>query len=167
MARHWWKANSWMFSPNYHELMTVEVRHIAHSTTNRHLTLFLSLSMALQFLNLYIVGRTPWTGDQSVARPLPTHGTTQTQNKLHRHPCLEWNSNPRSQCPWLRRRGHCDRWHPSRQTSDRQLKVKTDICLTSTPRRVNAYFSQMPNLIKWPSVCISCLPWEHSLDVLD
>jgi hypothetical protein len=30
-----------------------------------------------QFLNLYTVGRTPWTGDQPVARPLPT----QIQNK--------------------------------------------------------------------------------------
>jgi hypothetical protein len=26
-------------------------------------------------------GRTPWTGDQLVARPLPKHRTTQTQNK--------------------------------------------------------------------------------------
>jgi hypothetical protein len=26
-------------------------------------------------------GRTPWKGDQPVARPLPTHRTTQTQNK--------------------------------------------------------------------------------------
>jgi hypothetical protein len=34
-----------------------------------------------QFLDLYRVGRTPWTGDQPVARPLPTHRTTQTQNK--------------------------------------------------------------------------------------
>jgi hypothetical protein len=34
-----------------------------------------------QFLNLYTVGRTPWTGDQLVARPLPTHRATQTQNK--------------------------------------------------------------------------------------
>jgi hypothetical protein len=34
-----------------------------------------------QFLNLYIVGRTPWTGDQPVSRPLSTHRTTQTQNK--------------------------------------------------------------------------------------
>jgi hypothetical protein len=25
---------------------------------------------------LYIVGMSPWTGDQPVARPLPTHGTT-------------------------------------------------------------------------------------------
>jgi hypothetical protein len=33
------------------------------------------------FLILYTVGRTPWTGDQHFARPLPTHRTTQTQNK--------------------------------------------------------------------------------------
>jgi hypothetical protein len=36
----------------------------------------------LQFRDLlYTVGRTPWTGDQPVARPLPTYRTTQTQNK--------------------------------------------------------------------------------------
>jgi hypothetical protein len=34
-----------------------------------------------QFLNLYTVSRNPWTGDQPVARPLPTHRSTQTQNK--------------------------------------------------------------------------------------
>jgi hypothetical protein len=39
-----------------------------------------------QFLNLYTVGRTPWTGDQSVARPLPTHRRTQTQNKRTQTP---------------------------------------------------------------------------------
>jgi hypothetical protein len=49
------------------------------------------LSMALQpfagpwplfhFLDFYKVGRTPWTGDQPVARPLPIHRTEQTQNK--------------------------------------------------------------------------------------
>jgi hypothetical protein len=49
------------------------------------------LSMALQysvgpwplfqFLNLYTVGGTPWTGDQPVAGPLPTHRTAKTQNK--------------------------------------------------------------------------------------
>jgi hypothetical protein len=35
----------------------------------------------LQFLNLYTISKTPWTGDKPVARPLPTHRTTQTQNK--------------------------------------------------------------------------------------
>jgi hypothetical protein len=34
-----------------------------------------------QFLNLYTVSKAPWTGDQPVARPLPTHRTTQTQNE--------------------------------------------------------------------------------------
>jgi hypothetical protein len=34
-----------------------------------------------QFLNLFIVVRTPWTKDQPVARPQPTHRTIQTQNK--------------------------------------------------------------------------------------
>jgi hypothetical protein len=34
-----------------------------------------------QFLGLYKVGRTCWTGDQPVARPQPIHRTTQTQNK--------------------------------------------------------------------------------------
>jgi hypothetical protein len=29
----------------------------------------------------YTVGSTPWTADEPVARPLPTHRTTQTQNK--------------------------------------------------------------------------------------
>jgi hypothetical protein len=47
----------------------------------------------------YTVGTTPWRGDQPVARPLPTHRTTQTQNKRTqcRHPCLELDSKPRSQ----------------------------------------------------------------------
>jgi hypothetical protein len=34
-----------------------------------------------QFLNLYTVGRTHRTSDQTVARPLPTHRTTQAENK--------------------------------------------------------------------------------------
>jgi hypothetical protein len=43
----------------------------------------------LQFHNLfYTDGRTPWTSDQPVARPLPTHRTTQTQNKR------TWTSMP-------------------------------------------------------------------------
>jgi hypothetical protein len=32
-------------------------------------------------LILYTVGRTPWTGEQPVSRPLPTQRTTQTQTK--------------------------------------------------------------------------------------
>jgi hypothetical protein len=42
---------------------------------------FFDLGRFFSFLIFYTVGRTPWTGDQPVARPLPAHRTTQTQNK--------------------------------------------------------------------------------------
>jgi hypothetical protein len=32
-----------------------------------------------QFIELYTVGKTPWTEDPPVARPLPTHRTTLTE----------------------------------------------------------------------------------------
>jgi hypothetical protein len=36
----------------------------------------------IQFLDLiYTVGRTPWTGDQPVSKPLHAHRTAQTQNE--------------------------------------------------------------------------------------
>jgi hypothetical protein len=44
-------------------------------------TVLVKLGGFLSFLILYTDGRTPWTGDQPIARPLPTHRTTQTQNK--------------------------------------------------------------------------------------
>jgi hypothetical protein len=42
---------------------------------------FLDLDGFFIFLILHTFGGTPWTGDQPVARPLPNHRTTQTQNK--------------------------------------------------------------------------------------
>jgi hypothetical protein len=36
---------------------------------------------SFQFPDLFTIGRTPWTSDQVVARPLPKHRTAQTQNK--------------------------------------------------------------------------------------
>jgi len=41
------------------------------------------------------VDRTPWTGDQPEARPVPTHRTT--QKIADTRPCLDWDSNPLSQ----------------------------------------------------------------------
>jgi hypothetical protein len=60
---------------------------------------FVGLGHFFSFFILYTVGRTPLTGDQPVARPLPTHRTINE----HKHPCLEWDSNPRSQCSRGRR----------------------------------------------------------------
>jgi hypothetical protein len=40
--------------------------------------------LLLQLLNLfYTGGRTPWTSDQPVSRPLPTHSTTHTHTDIH------------------------------------------------------------------------------------
>jgi hypothetical protein len=41
----------------------------------------LDLGRFFSFLIPHTVGMIPWTGDQPVARPLPTHRTTRTQNK--------------------------------------------------------------------------------------
>jgi hypothetical protein len=41
----------------------------------------LGLGLFFSFLIFHTVGRTPWAEDQPVAGPLPTHKTTQTQNK--------------------------------------------------------------------------------------
>jgi hypothetical protein len=43
--------------------------------------LLVDLGRFFRYLILYTVGRTPWTRDQPVARPLPTHRTTPKQNK--------------------------------------------------------------------------------------
>jgi hypothetical protein len=43
--------------------------------------LLLDLGRLFSFLILYTVGRTPWTADQPIARPLPTQRTTKKQNK--------------------------------------------------------------------------------------
>jgi hypothetical protein len=61
------------------------------------LQLFVGPWLLFQFPNIYIVGRTPWTRDQPVARPLTC---TQYTNRInaHRHICLELDSNPRPRC---------------------------------------------------------------------
>jgi hypothetical protein len=52
-------------------------------------SLLLGYSPCFSFLIFYIVSRTPWTGDQPFARPLPAHRTAQTQNKRTQIPILQ------------------------------------------------------------------------------
>jgi hypothetical protein len=47
-------------------------------------------SSFLSFLILYRVGKTPWTGDQPVARPLRTHKTTQTEYRTQTSMLWVW-----------------------------------------------------------------------------
>jgi hypothetical protein len=104
-------ATTWRCIPDDRTLHNHSCENFKSYTNLHSISVSLSLSIYLwpyshlldvghffSFLILYTVGRTPWTRDQPVARPLPTHRTTQTQNKrTHRHPCLECVSNPRSQ----------------------------------------------------------------------
>jgi hypothetical protein len=73
----------------------------------------------IQFSNrFYTDGRTPWTNDQPVARALPKHRTTQTQNKRIHTPNIHALRGILTHYPSVRAsedslcltaRGHCDR----------------------------------------------------------
>jgi hypothetical protein len=46
---------------------------------SRALQPFVRISPLFQFIDTYTVGRTPWKGDQPVARPLRTQDSTDTE----------------------------------------------------------------------------------------
>jgi hypothetical protein len=63
-----------------------------------------------QFLNLYTVGRTPWTGDQPVARPLPTHRINADRvPRVGFEPTIPVFERAKT----LRPHGHCDWQEPN------------------------------------------------------
>jgi hypothetical protein len=45
--------------------------------------LMLNLGRFFSFLIFFTIGRTPWKGDQAVARPLPAHRTVQTHTDIY------------------------------------------------------------------------------------
>jgi hypothetical protein len=62
--------------------MRLEVSHGYICLSIYGSTVFLlGIGRFFSFLIPYTVGKTPWTSDQPVARPLPTHRTTPTENK--------------------------------------------------------------------------------------
>jgi hypothetical protein len=64
------------------------------------LKLFLESWLLIQFLNTRHTRLDSLNGNQLFARPLPTHRTTQTQNKqTYKLSCLEWDLNPLPQYP--------------------------------------------------------------------
>jgi hypothetical protein len=67
----------------FNKLNNVEIKlHSFQQPFYLSMSLMLLWTLAVfQFLNLYAVSRTLYTGDQPVARPLHTQGTAQTQNK--------------------------------------------------------------------------------------
>jgi hypothetical protein len=75
---------------------------------------------ALASIILFTDGRTPWTSDQLVARPLPKHRTTQIQNKRIHTPHINALTGIRTHDPCvraskdsscLRPRGYCNQLH--------------------------------------------------------
>jgi hypothetical protein len=78
-------------------------RHYIHSFIHSFIhqwiySALLGPGLFFSFVIIFTHGRIPWTSDQPVSRPLPTDKTTRTQYKrTHRHPCFEWDSNPRFQ----------------------------------------------------------------------
>jgi hypothetical protein len=94
------------------------------------------LASAFQFHDHFTDCRTPWTSDQLVARPLPKHRTTQTQNK-HVHTtnihalCGIRNHDPSvrasedSSC--LRPLGYSDRTPPTYHTKTLSLLLITNL----------------------------------------
>jgi hypothetical protein len=61
--------------------------------TSIYLSIYLSMALQpfgpwplFQFLNLYTAARTPWTGDQPIAKPLTAHRAAQTQNNYTQTP---------------------------------------------------------------------------------
>jgi hypothetical protein len=85
----------------------------------------------ISFLIFYTVGRTPWTGDQPVARPLPAHRINAHNTDIHvfsgiRTHDLSVRAIEDSSC--LRQRGCCDRHglgsqNKSRHTTESILQV--------------------------------------------
>jgi hypothetical protein len=45
----------------------------------------MKLSVSLRFSRSYIIGRTPWAGDQLVARPLYLYTNTEKRARAHTH----------------------------------------------------------------------------------
>jgi hypothetical protein len=74
----------------------LRVGTMPHQSSFFHIWLYsplLDLGRFFSFLIFYTVGRTPYAGDQHIARPLLIH-----RINAHRHPCFKWDLNPRSQC---------------------------------------------------------------------
>jgi hypothetical protein len=72
----------------------------------------LGLGRFFSFLILYTVGRTPWTGDQSVARPLPIHRINAHNTDIHALSGIRTHDlsvRASEDSSWLRPRSHCDR----------------------------------------------------------
>jgi hypothetical protein len=104
----------------------------------------------LQFRNhFYTDDRTPWTSDQSVARPLPTYRRTHRTNT---HADIHVLTGIRTHYPniragggssFLRPRGHCDR--PITSTRSAKSPTTTEHQTQCTQKRLHKTLLQIEN----------------------
>jgi hypothetical protein len=127
-------SNSWYM---FHK--PPSVRAIYGSTV-----LLLGLGRFFSFLILYTVGRTPWRGiSPSQIRYLYTQQHKHIIN-TYRHPCLEWDSNPRSQ-----------------RSSERPLwSEQRSICHSYIWRGVHTQIKFFHRTIEW-NMSIRSQHWKH------
>jgi hypothetical protein len=116
-------------------LVRVSIRNVLNGYLFLALHPLLDLEQFFIFLIFYTVGRAPWMGEQPLARSLPKHRTTQTQNKRIYTPIIHALSEIRTHDPsvrasgessCLRIRGHCDR----RNIGARCVTLGTEIVQT-------------------------------------
>jgi hypothetical protein len=115
----------------WYEVHSAELWAFIHSL--RALQPFVGPWPLLEFRNLfYTVFRIPWTSDQPVARPLPTHRTTQTQNKRTQASMLWVGLEPTTRAgegsSCLRPRGH----YNSTVVSNSYMKNTEQVSLAAT-----------------------------------
>jgi hypothetical protein len=72
-------GSSWLHRVS---LLLRAVGHLSSSFLSTGSTAPVGPGLSFSVSWLFADGKTPWTSDQLVARPLPKHRTTQTQNKL-------------------------------------------------------------------------------------
>jgi hypothetical protein len=105
---------SWQSFPFFRRNMISVLAYIAICSISLWLYSFLlGLGRFFNFLIFYTVGTTPWTGISPSQGSYLHTGQHRHRTNEHRHPCLEWDSNPRSQCLGGRRQfmpcGYCGR----------------------------------------------------------
>jgi hypothetical protein len=102
----------WTIDKQWHHVRLVftalrQHTNIFHTSTRRHSIMALQPFVGpwphSEFINLYTVGKTPWRRDQPVARPLPTHRTTQTRYKRTQISMPRGVFSPRFHCSSRRR----------------------------------------------------------------
>jgi hypothetical protein len=103
-----------------------EASHFRSECLSIYLQSFFGPWPLFQFFILYTVRRTPWTGVQPFARPLPTHRITQTDiyalSGIRTHDAIVRASEDISS---FRPLGHCDRLVLNMNSRNKILEVRT------------------------------------------